>query len=61
MEDWQGVRGVGSKLSQRILQERTRLGGFRYGDEIRRVKGVGRVLEARIRKRAIIGPQYGQR
>jgi competence protein ComEA len=41
--------GVGPKLAARIIDERVRRGGFTQVDELRRVKGVGPAVLARVR------------
>ncbi|MET0386257.1 MAG: helix-hairpin-helix domain-containing protein [Polyangiales bacterium] len=40
--------GIGPKLAQRIVDERTRRGGFARVEELRSVKGVGPAVLARV-------------
>ncbi|MFZ9889613.1 MAG: ComEA family DNA-binding protein [Myxococcota bacterium] len=42
------IPGVGPSLARRILDERRRSGGFQQLGELRRVRGIGPVLQARL-------------
>lgn len=41
--------GIGPRVAERILEERTRLGGFRAPEQLLEVRGIGAKLLARVR------------
>lgn len=46
--------GIGAKKAQRIIATRERLKGFRRVEDLRRVKGIGRKLFARLRPLVVL-------
>jgi len=54
--DLQKLPGIGPKLSQRIVDERTVRGPFKAVDELRRVPGIGPKTLERLRPHVTVGP-----
>lgn len=48
--DFEALPGIGPKLAERIVEARTRLGGFKSIDDLKQVKGIGEGKLERIRR-----------
>lgn len=56
VEELAAIPGVGPKLAQRILDERTRRGGFTAIEQVDGVRGIGPKLSERLRAFAELQP-----